>query len=235
MTCLEVRHVCPETKGAIPLIRMIACEMLRDELELAMAQTGVRPETVWLDKGLHDTPQNLRETLQRTIDALPPCDTILLAMALCGGAMDGITSPRAMLAVPRFDDCIRMLLSVQPGLRNAADPHSLYFTRQWMDSDGHILRERSRYVQRYGEKKAKKIMHLMLANYESYRLVDTGAYDLAAWQTQARRDAAELGLAYGTQKGSVRVLEKLLRQEFDEEILVIRPGETLKQGMFLNL
>ena len=48
-------------------------------------------------------------------------------------------------------------------------------------------------------------------------------------------DAAELGLAYGTQKGSVRVLEKLLRQEFDEESLVIRPGETLTQRMFLNL
>lgn len=216
------------------MTHMIACEMLRDELELAMEATGVHPETTWLDKGLHDTPDRLRKALQEQINSLD-CDTILLAMALCGGALDGITSPRAVLAVPRFDDCIRILLSLEPGMRNAADPRSLYYTRQWMDSDGHIIQEQSRYVQRYGEKKARKIMRLMLANYRSYRLVDTGAYDLTALEPQARREAAALELEFGTQPGAIRILEKLLRQEFDAEFLVIRPGETLTQRMFLDL
>ena len=47
--------------------------------------------------------------------------------------------------------------------------------------------------------------------------------------------ADALGLEYGTQQGTVRVMEKLLRQEFDNEFLVVQPGEPLTQRMFLNL
>ena len=214
---------------------LIACEMLWDELHLAMERTGIEYPTIWLDKGLHDTPEKLRNALQDKMSQLEEYDTILLAMALCGGALDGVSCAHATLAVPRFDDCIRMILSTEPGVRNAADARSLYYTRQWLDSAGHLTRQQEEYIQRYGEKKGRKIMKLMLANYKSYRMVETGAYDLAEWEDRARADAAALELEYGTQAGTVRVLEKLLRQEFDEEFLVVGPGETLTQRMFLDL
>lgn len=217
------------------MTHLIACEMLRDEVELAMARTGIEYPTIWLDKGLHDTPEKLRASLQDKIDQLDKYDTILLAMALCGGALDGISCGHARLAVPKFDDCIRIILSLEPGMRNAADARSLYYTRQWLDSAGHLTRQQEQYLEKYGEKKTKKIMRLMLANYKSCRMVDTGAYDMAQWEDRARADADALGLEYGTQHGSVRVLEKLLRQEFDEEFLVVEPGETLTQRMFLNI
>ena len=217
------------------MTHLIACEMLRDEVELAMERTGIEYLTIWLDKGLHKTPEALRASLMDKMSQLEKYDTILLAMALCGGALDGVSCAHARVAVPRFDDCIRMLLSLEPGMRNAADARSLYYTPQWLDSNGHITMERQEYVERYGEKKAKKIMRLMLANYKSYRMVETGSYDLAEWEDRARADAAALELEYGTQDGTVRVLEKLLRQEFDEEFLVVGPGETLTQRMFLNL
>ena len=217
------------------MTHLIACEMLRDEVELAMARTGIEYPTIWLDKGLHDTPEKLRASLQDKIDQLDRYDTILLAMALCGGALDGISCGHARLAVPKFDDCIRIILSLEPGMRNAADARSLYYTRQWLDSAGHLTRQQEQYLEKYGEKKTKKIMRLMLANYKSCRMVDTGAYDMAQWEDRARADADALGLEYGTQQGSVRVLEKLLRQEFDEEFLVVEPGETLTQRMFLDI
>lgn len=217
------------------MTHLIACEMLRDEVELAMARTGIEYPTIWLDKGLHDTPEKLRASLQDKIDQLDKYDTILLAMALCGGALDGISCGHARLAVPKFDDCIRLILSLEPGMHNAADARSLYYTRQWLDSAGHLTRQQEQYLEKYGEKKTKKIMRLMLANYKSCRMVDTGAYDMAQWEDRARADAAALNLEYGTQQGSVRVLEKLLRQEFDEEFLVVAPGETLTQRMFLNI
>ena len=217
------------------MTHLIACEMLRDEVELAMARTGIEYPTIWLDKGLHDTPEKLRASLQDKIDQLDKYDTILLAMALCGGALDGISCGHARLAVPKFDDCIRIILSLEPGMRNAADARSLYYTRQWLDSAGHLTRQQEQYLEKYGEKKTKKIMRLMLANYKSCRMVDTGAYDMAQWEDRARADADALGLEYGTQHGSVRVLEKLLRQEFDEEFLVVEPGEALTQRMFLDI
>lgn len=217
------------------MTHLIACEMLRDEVELAMERTGIEYPTIWLDKGLHKTPEDLRASLMDKMSQLERYDTILLAMALCGGALDGVSCAHARIAVPRFDDCIRMLLSLEPGMRNAADARSLYYTPQWLESNGHITMERQEYIQRYGEKKAAKIMRLMLANYKSYRMVETGAYDLAEWEDRARADAADLNLEYGTQSGTIRVLEKLLRQEFDEEFLVVAPGETLTQKMFLDI
>ena len=217
------------------MTHLIACEMLRDEVELAMARTGIEYPTIWLDKGLHDTPEKLRASLTDKLSQLEKYDTILLAMALCGGALDGVSCAHARLAVPKFDDCIRIILSLEPGMRNAADPRSLYYTREWLDSTDHLTRQQEQYVAKYGEKKAKKIMRLLLANYKSYRMVETGAYDLAEWEAMARADAASLELEYGTQPGTVRVLEKLLRQEFDEEFLVVGPGEKLTQRMFLHL
>lgn len=214
---------------------LIACEMLRDEVELAMARTGLEYPTIWLDKGLHDTPEKLRASLSDKLSQLEQYDTVLLAMALCGGALDGVSSPYARLVVPRFDDCIRMLLSTEKGVRNAADSRTLYYTRQWLDSTEHITRQQEQYIQRYGEKKAKKVMRLLLANYKSYRMIDTGAYDLAQWEEKAREDAASLELEYGSTPGTVRVLEKLLRQDLDEEFLVVTPGEKLTQSMFLDI
>lgn len=215
---------------------LIACEMLRDELALAMARTGSAPETVWLDRGLHDRPQVLRDAILEQLDHLPAdCELVLLGLSYCGGALDGVGSPRATLAVPRFDDCIRLILSLEPGQRNAADSRSLYFTRQWMDSDRYIVRELAQYRKIYGPKRGEKIMRTMLANYRELRLVDTGAYDLSACRAAAEADAKTLGLAYGQQAGGVRVLEKLLRHEFDEEFCVAPPGGKLTQRQFLGI
>ena len=88
-------------------------------------------------------PPKLRDTLQAQLNALPEdCELILFAMAYCGGAMDGLTSKTARLAAPRFDDCIRLLLSLEPEIRNGADSRSLYFNRQWLDSDRYFFRIR---------------------------------------------------------------------------------------------
>ena len=210
--------------------------MLRDELELAMARTGRTPETVWLDKGLHDSPAVLRAALQEEIDRREgTCGLILLGMAYCGGALDGVGSRSSAIAVPRFDDCIRLLLALAPGKHDPGDSRSLYFTRQWMASDRYIAREMEGYRRTYGEKKAAKIQRAMLSGYRWLRLVDTGGYELAAYEDAAKSDAAALGLAYSDQQGTVRVLEKLLRHEFDEEFCLTKPGERITQLQFWNI
>lgn len=215
---------------------LIACGMLRDELELAMARTGRAPETVWLDKGLHDSPGILRAAVQEEIDRREgTCRLILLGMAYCGGALDGVGSRTAVVAVPKFDDCVRLLLALEPENRHLGDSRSLYFTRQWMISDRYIVREMEGYRRTYGEKKAAKIQRAMLSGYRWLRLVDTGGYDLASCEETAQSDAASLGLAYSRQQGTVRALEKLLLHEFDGEFCLAAPGERITQRHFWNI
>lgn len=213
---------------------LIACEMLRDELELAMEQTQKKPKIMWLEKGLHNEPKNLHKVLQETINqAAQTYDHILLGMAYCGGAMNGIGSRTATVVVPRFDDCIRLLLALEQGKPNSCDCHCLYFTKQWMISDCYIVRELEKYCRTYGEKRGKRIMRSMLANYRGLHLLDTGAYDISDFAETAAKDAQQLGLEYGQQPGTSRILEKLLLHQFDDEFCVALPGQTLTQGQFL--
>lgn len=215
---------------------MIACGMLRDELELAMDRTGVRPEIVWMEKGLHDKPQNLRTALQAEIDRLSPDhDSILLALCYCGGALDGVGSQTATLAVPRFDDCTRMLLAHTPGQRNLADCHCLYFTRQWLDSERFIGRDYDVHLKRYGAEKATYIYQAMLANYRALCMVDTKAYPLSECEAFAQETAKKLNLAYEVQPGTIRILEKLLLRQLDEEFCICKPGHRFHQVDFLDM
>ena len=215
-------------------VLLIACEMLRDELLLAMERTQIRPEILWIEKGLHNTPERLRSVLQETLDsASERFDTILMGMAYCGGALDGICSRKSTLVVPRFDDCIRMLLATEPGVTEA-DCRCMYFTKQWMISDRYIVREFEEYLRTYGERRGKRIIQAMIGNYRELRLLDSGAYDVPPYEALLAADAAALGLKHSVQTGSVRVLEKLLRQQFDDEFFVLPPGEVLTQRQFFS-
>ncbi len=213
---------------------IIACEMLRDELCAAMEKLHIDTPVIWLEKGLHDVPENLKRKLQETIDEMEQdYDLLLLTLPYCGGALNGIHCSRARLVAPRFDDCIRLLLSQREGQRNEADCHTLYYTAQWLSSERYLLRDFEDYQRRYGEKKAKKVQKAMLMNYRDYCMVDTGAYDLAALRPQAQEDAAKMDLAYTECPGTLRVLEKLLLHEFDEEFCIAEPGESFSTNQFL--
>jgi hypothetical protein len=51
---------------------ILACEMLEDEVHLALRAVPAdeRPPLVWMQSGLHDRPERLREVLQHLIDEL---------------------------------------------------------------------------------------------------------------------------------------------------------------------
>ncbi|NTV90100.1 MAG: DUF1638 domain-containing protein, partial [Clostridiales bacterium] len=88
---------------------LIACSMLRSEIEKAMADSGLDVSVIWLEKGLHDKPEKLRAALQEQIDGQQDKAVILLGYCLCGNAALGLQSEKATLVIPKFDDCIRML------------------------------------------------------------------------------------------------------------------------------
>ena len=68
---------------------LLSCEMLEDEMQLALQRTGVQMPIVWLDAGLHEYPAKLRAALREKIAELEQSyDTILLGFCLCGNAMD---------------------------------------------------------------------------------------------------------------------------------------------------
>ena len=135
---------------------LIACSMLKKEIECLISQHRLQIQTVWMEKGLHEYPEKCRESLQKEIDLCGEQETVLLAYGLCGNATLGLRSGNRSLVIPKFDDCIRMLLSREGQRAIRINPHCLYFTDAWVDSDKFLFRELDGYRETYGRRRGGK-------------------------------------------------------------------------------
>lgn len=207
---------------------LVACSMMEDELRSVYEEIGCEVPIRWLERGYHNTPEKLRQVLQREIDELGEYDEILLAYGLCGNGTAGLVSEKATLVLPRFDDCINLMLctGARKG-RGLAEAGSIYLTRGWIQDEEAILQKQEEYVEEYGEETAQEILEMMYEHYEKIAVIDTGCYDLRPVQDYARRAGEMLSLEPVTVPGSTRILEKLLRGQWDEDFIVQRPGQPL--------
>lgn len=204
---------------------LIACSMLEDEIRQIMEQENLQYPVHWMPRGLHAVPENLRRELQTVITSYEAqYDTILLGYCLCGGSLRGVRSARATLAAMNCYDCVNMLMC-----REGIDNHSLYFTAGWLRSDQFIGKEYDEVLKKRGAQKTEKLYSRILQGYTHLRMMDTGAYDLAACEEQARQAAQKLKLTYCVKQASTEILRKLLRHEWDETILTAQPGQSLGQ------
>ena len=71
---------------------LISCAMLADEVNHILQQTDIDLPVIWVERGLHSTPEKLNRILQHYIDALQNQDEILLTFGLCGNGTTGLIS-----------------------------------------------------------------------------------------------------------------------------------------------
>lgn len=207
---------------------LIACAMVEDEIRKIYERTGCRIPVVWVERGYHNSPEELRKKLQALIDGLQDQDEILLTFGLCGNGTAGLVSPHATLILPRFDDCINMLLCrSRRETRGFTEAGSIYLTRAWTQDPEAILAQCDNYTETYGQEAAEEILETMYGNYERITVIDTGCYELTATQKYAQEAAERLNLSTETVTGSTRILEQLLEGQWDENFIVQRPGEML--------
>lgn len=215
---------------------ILACGMLRGELEAAMKKTGSTIPVEWVEEGLHEWPTQLQAELRKQISALEKTyDTIILAYALCGNAIVGLGSERAKLVAIRFDDCLRMQLALEHGQTPQMDSRCMYYTKTWTESKNFLKQQIDETCAKYGKEKGERIYKKMVAHYTGLRLIENGTYDPADCEGIVRETAGRLGLDYGTDKGTIRVLEKLVTHQWDDDFYVIEPGQTFEQLPFLRL
>ena len=67
--------------------KLIACEMLRPEIEAIQKETETNYDTIWIEPGLHSTPQLLNGHLKEIFEQLSDCDRVLMPFGDCGGAL----------------------------------------------------------------------------------------------------------------------------------------------------
>ena len=210
---------------------VIACSMLRDELECAIAETGCHYPVIWLDAGLHNYPDRLKKELQGALDQVQGCQRVLLSYGFCGNSMAGIKAGDFEVILPRADDCITILLGSQPRRAELSKQGGTYFlTRAWLHGERNIRVEYEYTTQKYGLEQGREIFSMMFGNYKQLALLDDGCYPLEEVAGEVRETAELLNLPCHTVPASNQRLRDLLTGPWPSEwFLHLQPGEVLTQ------
>jgi len=211
---------------------VIACATVLEEM-LPLLPPDVSYEV--LDFGLHLRPGGLKSALQARISACS-AETILLGYGLCSMAVVGLVSSAGTLVVPKVDDCISIFFGSRAAYQHQADLElgTYYLTKGWIEVGDSPFEEHQRLVKRYGAEKADYIIGVMLEHYKRVCFINTGSGDLERYHVYARRMADRFGLRYEEVDGSPALIQKLIEGPWDEDFVVVPPGEPMTFAMFAN-
>jgi hypothetical protein len=223
---------------------ILACQVMQSLIQPHLSETDV-PVT-YMDYGLHVRPEKMTPTLQAQLDALPEPSLVLIGYGLCGNGLDGLQAGPHTLFIPRADDCIAILLgSYQAYIQEfRAEPGTYYLTKGWLESGSDPLKEYREYVERFGVERADRLIEMMYGQYKRICFVAHTHADLDEYRYRAL-EVAEFcsqrwGMTYEERIGSDGLIRRLLdapyrRQELGEDLVVIPPGGTVKQRMFIRV
>jgi hypothetical protein len=212
--------------------RVLACATVIEEMTPFMP-ADVSHET--LDFGLHLRPEKLRQVLQEKIDeASLSADVLLLGYGLCSMAVVGLQARTAHLVIPRVDDCIAIFLGSCAAYKTQAkqEPGTYYLTKGWIEAGDTPFEEHKHLIEKYGEARAKRMTGLMLKNYKRLAFINTGQYEIDRYRDYARNTAEEFSLRFEEIEGSPALVRKMVNGPWDDEFVVVEPGQTVRYTDF---
>lgn len=213
---------------------VMACATVIEEM-LPLLPQGVDHRV--FDFGLHTHPAKLRCALQEAIDAAAgEYDVILLGYGLCSQAVVGLRANGCSLVVPRVDDCIALFLGSRSAYlaQTQQEPGTYYLTKGWIEVGDTPYDEYEHLIQRYGKERADYVIQAQMHNYKRLALINTGQYEIERYREYTRRLAERFGLRYEEVKGSNALLKKMINGPWDDDFVVVKPGETIRFEHFYD-
>jgi hypothetical protein len=214
--------------------RVIACATVIEEM-LPFLPENISSDV--LDFGLHLRPGDLKKALQTKIDeASEQADVLLLGYGLCSMAVVGLHATTAHLIIPKVDDCIAIFLGSCDAYKEQArkEPGTYYLTKGWIEVGDSPFSEYQHLVEKFGEARAERMTRLMLKNYTRLGFINTGQYEIERYREYARMTAEKFGLRFEELDGSSSLVKKLVFGPWDDEFIVVVPGQTIQYIDFTN-
>lgn len=236
-------------KGKNMRFKLICCEVLCREVSFLAANSPHTCDAEFLPKGLHDLGvEKMQPRLQERVDSVPAgaYDAVLLGYGLCNNGIAGLLARDTKLVVPRAHDCITLFLGSREKYKACfnANPGTYYKTTGWVErGDGEnvddvtiskklgLHMKYEELVQKYGEDNAKYVMETMgdlTANYDRMAFISMGLACEDHFAAIAEQEAKAKGLAFEKIQGSMDILRKLVNGDWDDDFLILQPGEAVK-------
>lgn len=207
--------------------KILSCRTLEPEVRLAMEKCGCGFELEVLQENNHDVPARLRQNIQKKLDSMEDVDRVLLAFTTCGGTMVGLQTGNYELVIPRLDDCLSLLMGSMARRKEVLEGgFGLFVTKSWLENENNTAAQLERIRSKYPEARAKKIIEVMYGNFDSFNVIDTGAYDVHTVLPRTEALARQLGLKHRIVPGTTGYLEELLQGPYDPQRFIRIPPHT---------
>lgn len=209
-----------------------------DELRPLLAP-GTETEVFEISRHIH--PKKLKDALQEAVTrADGHYDPILLGYGLCSNSVVGLKTRHSHIVIPKMHDCIGIFLgSHQAYLDEREKEPGTYFLTQgyiqgYISEANGPLGDWEHVAKKYGPERADELILTMMEHYKRLVYIRTPeSISMEKDREYAHQFAKRCGLRYEETESSSRLLQKLVTGDWDEEFLVIAPGEEVALLQFL--
>lgn len=236
---------------------LVACEIMFREICYLLSQTHNVIDVIFLQKGLHDMgEEKMRALIQAELDKADPdkYEAVLLGYGLCNNGVRNLKC-KIKMVIPKAHDCITLFLGSKKRYEEYfnANPGTYYKTSGWIERENTIAFEDSitaklglkmtykELVEEYGEDNAQYLIEELggwTKNYTKMTFIDMnvigsdGSIITFGNSEQhvklTKRKAEELGWKFENIKGDIRLIDKLLNREWnDDEFLTVPPERAI--------
>lgn len=233
-------------------LAIIGCMVINREISHLAAESDNVVRVWWLRQGLHDTPDLLRQELQRRIDEIEQenqmlhahlrMEAIILAYGLCSNGVIGLRSHSLPVIVPRCDDCISLFLGsadrYRALFRELAGVY--WYNNGWIEqaftpSRENYARQRAQYAEEYGEENADYLMactNNWMTQYRHCGYITCPLGERPDCEAYARQAAADFGWQFTRIDGDMTYFNALVNGPWDDARFLICPPHSRIAAVF---
>jgi hypothetical protein len=218
---------------------VISCHVMWRELCYYASLSNKSVNFIFLEQGLHCTPDILREKLQNEIDKVDgEYEYILLGYGLCSRGTENITVSKSKLVLIKGHDCITFFLGSKERYKKYFDSNkgTYWYTPSWIETGTQPSEERynscyKEYLERYGEENAEYLMEMEQGWFKEYNnaaYVDLGFMDAKEYKDYTRKCAEWLKWDYDELEGDSQLIKDFFAGNWDNDrFLIVNPGQKI--------
>jgi hypothetical protein len=180
-------------------VGVIACDMIRRELDLLVENDPDVTEVVYLEAALHVYPEKMKAQIVEQIrEMAPKVDVILLGYGYCQ-SLKGIEGEvDAPVVLPQYDDCISLLLTPERyAVEKKVEVGTWFMTPGWAEVGARMVIKEMHLDRaiRYG-KDPMDLAKRLFTHYRRGLYIDTGIGEDEEFRAGARAFCEDFSLTY---------------------------------------
>ncbi|MCR4710483.1 MAG: DUF1638 domain-containing protein [Clostridiales bacterium] len=217
---------------------ILACTSLKDYVEEAQKRLGTNIKAIYVSRLYHRDPKEMREHILEKLDNLPEgTDTVLVAMGYCGGSWEGVAKNSCRIVLPKIDDCVSLVMQLtdEPKSNLKEDKHFYVRDKDPAKESIKAIFEHMADAQELDQETREKYHKHWQDMYEEIDIIDTPINDARSQEyfDKVKVDADWLDARLEYVMGGTHMIEKLIKGDWDDQFLVLEPGEPATKAEML--